>query len=99
MELLLPKILPACQDNSLASTNRRFQFQKSTQFLIGSHNEALTVVAMRVRNLQISRKTNVEQPEEFEDNHDNDNYSDYVKDASVHARDSYQGECVVASIY
>jgi hypothetical protein len=30
----------------------------------------------------------LEQPEEFEDDHDNDNHSNYVKDASVHARDS-----------
>jgi hypothetical protein len=29
----------------------------------------------------------VRYPEKLEDNHDNDNYSDYVKDASVHARD------------
>jgi hypothetical protein len=30
--------------------NRRFKFQKSRQFLIGVHNEALTVAAMRVGN-------------------------------------------------
>ena len=30
----------------------------------------------------------LEQPEEFEDDHDNDNHSNYVKDTSVHARDS-----------
>jgi hypothetical protein len=30
----------------------------------------------------------LEQPKEFEDNHDNDNHSNYVKDASVHDRDS-----------
>jgi hypothetical protein len=30
----------------------------------------------------------LEQPEEFEDDHDNDNHSNYVKDVSVHARDS-----------
>jgi hypothetical protein len=27
----------------------------------------------------------LEQPEDFEDNHDNDNYSDYVEDVSAHA--------------
>ena len=36
--------------------------------------------------------------EHFEDDDDNDNDSDYVKDVSVHAGDSYQSECVVASI-
>jgi hypothetical protein len=61
------------------------------------HNEMLTVVAMRVSNLQISRETNLEQPKEFEDNHDNDDYSNYVENAPVHARDSYQGEYVAAS--
>jgi hypothetical protein len=30
----------------------------------------------------------LEQAEQFEDNHDNDNYSDYVEDASVHAGDN-----------
>jgi hypothetical protein len=29
----------------------------------------------------------LEQPEDFEDNHDNDNYSDYIEDASAHAGD------------
>ena len=28
----------------------------------------------------------LEQAEHFEDDHDNDNYSDYIEDASVHAR-------------
>ena len=27
----------------------------------------------------------LEQPEDFEDNHDNDNYSDYIEDVSAHA--------------
>ena len=43
-------------------------------------------------------KTNLKQSEEFEDDHDNDNHSDDVKDVSVHAGDSYQSECAVASI-
>jgi hypothetical protein len=47
---------------------------------------------------QFTIKSNLEQSEKFEDNHDNDNYSYYVED-SVHARDSYQSECEVASIY
>ena len=40
----------------------------------------------------------LEQPEDFEDDHDNDNHSNDVKDVSVHAGDSYQSECAVASI-
>jgi len=36
---------------------------------------------------------------EFEDDHNNDNYSDDIEDASVHAGDSYQSECTVARIY
>jgi hypothetical protein len=32
----------------------------------------------------------LEQPEEFEDDHDNDNHSNYVKDVSTHDGYSYQ---------
>jgi hypothetical protein len=32
----------------------------------------------------------LEQPEEFEHDHDNDNHSNYVKNVSIHAGDSYQ---------
>jgi hypothetical protein len=31
-------------------SDRGFKFQKSSQFLIGVHNETLSVVAMRVSN-------------------------------------------------
>jgi hypothetical protein len=41
----------------------------------------------------------LEQPKEFEDNHDNDNHSNYVKDASVHAGDSYQIARAMVNIY
>jgi hypothetical protein len=50
------------------------------------------------RLVQFTIETNLKQPQEFEDNHDNDDHSDYVEYASVHASDSYQTECVVASI-
>jgi hypothetical protein len=33
-----------------ASANRRFKFQKRTQFFIRSRNETLSVVAVRVNN-------------------------------------------------
>jgi len=32
------------------SSNRRFQFQKSGQLFIGTHNETLSIAAMRVGN-------------------------------------------------
>jgi hypothetical protein len=31
-------------------TNRPFQFQKGSQYFIGTHNETLSVAAMRVGN-------------------------------------------------
>jgi hypothetical protein len=33
-----------------ASTNRRFQFHKRGQLLIGMYHETLTIIAMRVHN-------------------------------------------------
>jgi len=46
----LPKIVRVCQDNSPQLRNRRFQFEKRGQLFIGTHNETLSVVAMRVNN-------------------------------------------------
>jgi hypothetical protein len=43
-----------------ASANRRFQFHKRSQLFIGVHNEALTVVAMRVNNPKRFRFLNAE---------------------------------------
>jgi len=51
---------------------------------------------MRVRNEESSslairqQGRLLEHPEDFEDDNDNDNYSDYVENVSVHAGDSYQ---------
>jgi hypothetical protein len=73
--------------------NRRFQFHKSAQFFIRVHNEAVTVAAMRVTNedcspARIHQQGRVlEQPEQFKDDYDNDDYSDYIENASVHAGD------------
>jgi hypothetical protein len=36
-----------------------------------------------------SSKALLEQPEDFENDHDNDNHSNYVKDVSAHTGDSY----------
>jgi len=48
---------------------------------------------------QFSTHQLLEQSEQLEDDHNNDNYSDYIEDVSVHAGDSYQSKCAVASIY
>jgi hypothetical protein len=41
----------------------------------------------------------LEQPEDFEDDHDNDDHSNYVKDISAHAGDSYQIARAMVKIY
>jgi hypothetical protein len=40
---------------TFCSTNRRFQFHKRGQLFIGTHNETLSVVAVRVSNKNKSR--------------------------------------------
>jgi hypothetical protein len=71
--------------------NRRFEFDKCSQPFIRTHNKASTVAVMRVRNEETFQNPiasrALEQSEQFKDDHDNDNYSDYVEDASVHAGD------------
>ena len=57
-----------------------------------SNEESSSLAIRRQRQL-------LEHPEDFEDDNDNDNYSDYVENVSVHAGDSYQKWCAVASIY
>jgi len=47
----------------------------------------------------ISKSWRLEQPEDFEENHDNENYSDYIEDASGHGGDLYQSESAVARNY
>ena len=42
---------------------------------------------------------NLKYAEQFEHDYDNDNYSNYVKDVSVHTGDSYQSEGAMARIY
>jgi hypothetical protein len=41
----------------------------------------------------------LEQPEDFEDDHDNDNHSNYVKDVSAHAGNSHQIARAMTNIY
>ena len=44
-------------------------------------------------------RLNLKYAEQFEHDYDNDNYSNYVKDVSVHTGDSYQSEGAMARIY
>jgi hypothetical protein len=54
-------------------------------------NEAISVSALSAREAQRIHPPEegglLEQAEQFEDDYDNDNYSDYVENASVHAGD------------
>jgi len=76
-----------------------FEFNESTELFIGVHDKAISVAAMGVCNDESSsegipqQSPLLEHVEQFEDDHDNDNYSDYVEDASVYARDLYQRAC------
>ena len=65
-----------------------FKFEKHCQ-LFGTDNEALSV-ATRISNdrssaVAVAARPILKQAEQFEDDYDNNNYSDYVEDASVHA--------------
>ena len=70
-----------------------FKFKKRRQLFVGGNNESLSIIAVRVGNEESSSvaiapaRSFLEQAEQFEDDHDNDNYSDYVEDASIHAVD------------
>jgi hypothetical protein len=44
------KISPACRGYSVASANRKFQFQKRRQLFLGLHDVTLSIAAMRVSN-------------------------------------------------
>jgi hypothetical protein len=46
----LKKTSPALSSKLAASTDRRFQFQKRRKFFVCTHNEALSIAAMRVIN-------------------------------------------------
>jgi hypothetical protein len=66
--------------------------RNNISFFVGTDNETLSV-AIRVRNEDSSpaaidpQGQILEQAEQFENDYDNNNYSDYVEDASVHAED------------
>ena len=65
-----------------------FKFEKHCQ-LFGTDNQTLSV-ATRISNdrssvVAVAARPILKQAEQFEDDYDNNNYSDYVEDASVHA--------------
>jgi hypothetical protein len=46
----LEKITPTRQANSPPTADYRFEFHKCGQFIIDTHNETLSIAAMRVSN-------------------------------------------------
>ena len=91
---------------------RPLWFHECSQDFIGAHDETRSVsharrqfrwFALQDRELRASPNSNrsidLKQSEQFEDNDDHDDYSNDIEDVPVHARDSYQAKCVVASIY
>ena len=65
-----------------------FKFEKHCQ-LFGTGNEALSV-ATRISDdrswvVAVAARPILKQAEQFEDDYDNNDYSDYVEDTSVHA--------------
>jgi hypothetical protein len=69
-----------------------FEFERHCQLFVDTDNETLAV-AMLTSNGDSSPAAIdpqghiLEQAEQFENDYDNNNYSDYVEDASVHAED------------
>jgi hypothetical protein len=49
------KISSGCQASSRQLANRRFQFHKCSQLFIRTHNETLSIVAVRVCNRSVAR--------------------------------------------
>jgi len=80
-----------------------FESEKHCQFL-GTDNETLSV-AMRISDdgpwfaAAICKANFLKQAEQFEDDYDNNNDSDYIEDASVHALTGYQIGFAGASIF
>jgi len=48
---------------------------------------------------ELTRRLTLKYSEQFEHDYDNDNYSNYVEDVSVHTGDSYQSECAMARFF
>ena len=78
--------------------------RKSSAFHPAVHNETLT--SQRASATKILWATRTDQnaealkyAEQFEHDYDDDNYSNYVEDVSVHTDDSYQSEFAMARIF
>jgi hypothetical protein len=84
--------------------NRQLTSNSRNSVSFGTNNETLSV-AIRISSdgsllETVAFKANfLKQAEQFENNYDNNNYSNYVEDASVHALTEYQIGFAVASIY
>jgi hypothetical protein len=69
-----------------------FGSEKHRQPFVGTYDETLNV-AMSISKRRFSlvaiawQRRFLKQTEQFEHDYDNNNYSDYVEDASVHAED------------
>ena len=61
--------------------------------------QILNQTGLFTADMCVSRRSGLEEAEQFEHNHDNDDYSDYVEDVSVHAGDSYQIARAMVNIY
>jgi hypothetical protein len=67
-----------------------FQARDTRQLFVGVDDEPLSVVAVRITNEESSSLTIrhegrlLEHPEDFENDNDNDNYSDYVENVFVY---------------
>ncbi|PYI63732.1 MAG: hypothetical protein DMF07_09375 [Verrucomicrobia bacterium] len=77
-----------------------FKFKERCQFFVGGDDETLSSrCGSAIQTVLPWGPRLLEQPEEFEDDHDNDNHSNYVKDVSAHAGDSYQIARAMVNIY
>jgi hypothetical protein len=85
-DIALTKLKMPCDTHQRPTLD--FEFEKHCQ-LFGTDNETLSA-AKRISDdgpwFAAATKANfLKQAEQFEDDYDNNNYSDYVEDASVHA--------------
>jgi hypothetical protein len=65
----------------------------------GGRLKRSTLSPSNKRKSQKSTNQLLEKAKQFEDDYDDDNYSYYVEHVSAHARDSYQTQYLMASIY
>ena len=93
-------LLPVTQIQVISTSSSR----KSSAFHLAVHNEPLRFrLSISTEHLGqpelTSKAETLKYAKQFEHDYDNDNYSNYVEDVSVHTGDSYQSECAMARIY